>query len=68
MNIELHSEPVFGNNHQYIKTKVKSYGDKVIPNFQDYRILKENASCKCLSLIMLDSDTRVNKDYYPQTL
>ena len=29
---------------------------------------KENASYKCLSLIMLDSMIRVNKRYYPQTL
>ena len=29
-------------------------------------MLKENASYKCLSLIMLDSVIRVNKKYYPQ--
>ena len=29
---------------------------------------KENPSCKCLSLIMLDSVIRANKKYYPQTL
>ena len=29
---------------------------------------KENASYKCLSLIMLDYVNRVNKKYYPQTL
>ena len=28
---------------------------------------KENASYKCISLIMLDSVIRVNKKYYPQT-
>ena len=32
------------------------------------RILKENASYKCLSLIMLDSVVEANKKYYPQTL
>ena len=32
------------------------------------KILKENASCKCLSLIMLDSAIRVRKKYYTQTL
>ena len=31
-------------------------------------MLKENASYKGLSLVILDSVTRVNKDYYPQTL
>ena len=29
---------------------------------------KENASYKCLSLIILDSVIRVDKKYYPQTL
>ena len=29
---------------------------------------KENASYKCLSLIVLDSVIRVNKKYYPQTV
>ena len=28
---------------------------------------KENASYKCVSLIMLDSVISVNKKYYPQT-
>ena len=31
-------------------------------------MLKENASYKCLSLIVLESVTRVNKKYYPQKL
>ena len=30
-------------------------------------MLKEKASCKCLSIIMLDSVIRANKKYYPQT-
>ena len=37
-------------------------------NFQGKKVPKENASYKCLSLIMLDSVIRVNKSYYPQTL
>ena len=31
-------------------------------------MLKENASYKCLSLIVLESVTRVNKKYYPQKI
>ena len=27
---------------------------------------KENAPCKCLSIIMLDSVIKANKKYYPQ--
>ena len=28
MNIKFDSEPVYGNSDKYIKTKIKSYGDK----------------------------------------
>ena len=45
-----------------------SYGYKVNTNFQGKKIPKENASYKCLSLIMLDSVIRVSKKYYPQAL
>ena len=66
MNIEFDSEPVYGDGDKYIKTKIKIYGDRL--NFQGKNVHKENASYKCLSLIMLDSVTRVNKKHYPQTL
>ena len=56
MNIEFVSDPVYGDNDKYIKIKIKSYGD----NFQGNKIPKENASYKCLSLIMLDSVISVN--------
>ena len=38
------------------------------PNFQGKKVRKENASYKCLPLIMLDSVIRVNNKDYPQTL
>ena len=66
MNIEFDSEPLYGGNDKQIKAKIKSYGDKVNTNFQVKKILKENASYKCLSLIMLDSVIRVCKKYYRQ--
>ena len=68
MNIEFESESVYGDNDKCIKTKIKLYGDKVNTNFQGKQIPKENASYKCLSLIMLNSVIRVNKKYYPQTV
>ena len=61
MNIEFDSEPVYGDNDKYIKTKKKSYGDKVKTTFQGNKVPKENVSYSCLSLIMLDSAIRVNK-------
>ena len=65
---EFDSEPVYGDNDKYIKTKITSYGDKVNTNFQGKKVPKENASYKQLSLIMLDSVIRVNKKHHPQTL
>ena len=68
MNIKFDSEPVYGDNDKHIKAKINLYGDKINTNFQGKKIPKENASYKCLSLIMLDSVIRANKKYYPQTL
>ena len=65
---EFDSDLVYGDNDKYIKTKIKIYKDRVNTNFQGKKVPKENASYKCLSLIMLDSVIRVNKNYYPQTL
>ena len=37
-------------------------------NFHNKKMPKEKTSCKCLSIIMLDSVIKANKNYYPQTL
>ena len=68
MNIEFDSKPVYGDGDKYIQTKIKMYGGRVNENFQGKKVPKENALCKYLSLIILDSVIRVNKKYYPQTL
>ena len=67
MNKEIDSEPVYGDNDKHIKTNIESYGDKVNTNFQGKKVPKENASYRCLLLIMFDSVIKVNKKYYPQT-
>ena len=54
LNIEFDSEPVYVDVDKYIKTKIKMYGDRVNTNFQGKKVPKENASHKCISLIMLD--------------
>ena len=68
LNVEFDSEPVYGDVDKDIKTKIKMYGDRGNTNFQGKKVPKENASYKCISLIMLDSVIRVNKKYYSQTL
>ena len=68
MNIGFDSEPVYGDGDKYIKAKIKMYEGRVNTNFQGKKVRKENASYKCISLIVLDSVIRVNKKYYPQPL
>ena len=41
MNIEFYSDPVYGDNDKYIKTKVKSYGDKLNTKFKGKKIPKK---------------------------
>ena len=65
MNIEFDSELVYSDGDKYIKEKIKMYEDRVNTNFQGKKVPKENASYKCLSLIVLDHAIKVNKKYYP---
>ena len=67
MSIDFESKPTYGYNHKYIKTKIKAYGDSMITNFHNKKIPKEKVSCKCLSIIMLDSVIESDENYYAQT-
>ena len=67
ITINFDSEPIYGDDDKYKKTKIMSYGDQVNTNFQENEIPKENASYKFLSSIMLDFVIMTNKKYYPQT-
>ena len=44
LSIKFDSEPVYGDNDKYIKTKIKIYEDRVNINFQGKKLPKENAS------------------------
>ena len=66
MNIKFDSKPVYDDNDKYINTKVKIYDNNVNTNFHGKKVPKENASCKFLSLIMLNSLVKVKKN--PQTV
>ena len=68
MKIKFESNPVYGDDNKYIKTKMKIYADSIITNFHNKKMPKEKAPCKCLSIIMIDSVIKANKKYYPQTL
>ena len=68
MNTNFESKPIYGYDDKYIKTKIKIYADSIITNFHNKRMPEEKAPCKSLSIIMIDSVTKANKKYYPQTL
>ena len=68
MKINFESNPVYGDDVQYIKTKIKISLGSVITNFHNKIIPIEKAPCKYLSIIMLESVIKANKKYYPQTL
>ena len=67
MKIDFESKPVYGDDDKYIKTKIKTYEKSIITNFHNKKTPKEKASCKCLSIIMIDSVIKANKKHYPQT-
>ena len=68
LKIELDSEPVYGDNDKYIKTKTIIYKNSMFTIFQDKNMPKEKVPCKCVSIIMLYSVIKAKKKYYPQTL
>ena len=68
IKITFESEPVYGEDLKYIKTKIKTYAGNIITNFHNKKIPKEKTPCKCLSIIIIDSVIKANKKYYPQTL
>ena len=66
LNIKLDSEPIYGDNDKYIKTKIKTYGGGVIRNFKGEKMPKEKGPCKSLSIIMLDFVVKTKERYYSQ--
>ena len=68
MKIDFESKPVYGDDDKYIKTKIKTYEKSIITNFHNKKTPKEKASCKCLSIIMIDSVIKANEKCCPQKL
>ena len=46
LNTKFDSEPFYGDNDKYIKTKIKTYDSNVNTNFQGKKEPPENASYK----------------------
>ena len=67
---KFNSETVYCD--KYTKTKIKSYNNDIRTNFHgegnSRKVPKESCTCKCFSLISLDSAIQMGKMYYLQTL
>ena len=55
---KIYSKPVY--NEKFLKTKVKSYNEKIITSFHNNSIPKEGSQYICLSVILIDSVYRKN--------
>ena len=61
---EFYSEPIY--DEKYLKAKIKSYNGKINTNFHNNKIPKEGSPFICLSVILIDSVFKTDKNYYPQ--
>ena len=49
-----------------MKTKIKSYNRKINTNVHNNKIPNEGSHCIFLSVILIDSVYKKDKNYYPQ--
>ena len=68
LKTEFDSDPVYGDNDKYIKTKVETHAGSMITNFDIKKTPKEKEPYKFLSMIMLDSVIKAKKKYCPKKL
>ena len=57
-------EPVYDDRH--IKTKIKTYGDKVYTNFCGLNVPEDDMECESFTVISIDSLLVYNNKYYLQ--
>ena len=50
-NIELNALPVYDN--RYVKTKIRTYGDKVYTNFRGLNVPEDGVECELLQSFLL---------------
>ena len=59
-NIELNALPVYDD--RYIKTKIRTYGDKVYTNFRGLNVPEDDIECESFTVISIDSLLVYNKN------
>ena len=57
----LGSKPVY--NEKYLKTKIKSWKERISTNFQSDKLPVEGSHWICLSLIMVNSHVKIDEKY-----
>ena len=60
--MEFDSELVY--DEKYLKTKIKSYNKKINTNFHNNKIPKEDSKYICLSVILINSLYRKDKNLF----
>ena len=63
-NIKLNALPVYGD--RYIKTKIKTFGNKVYINFRGLTVPEDDIQCGSFTIFSIDSLLVYNKKYYLQ--
>ena len=53
-------------NDKYLKTKIKSYKERVNANFHSNKVPKEDSQCISISIILNNSVFGTGKNYYPK--
>ena len=62
--MDLNALPVYGD--RYIKTKIRTYGDKVYTNFRGLNVPRNDIGCECFTVISNDSLLVYENKYYLQ--
>ena len=61
-DIKLNALPVYDD--RYVKTKIRTHGDKVYTNFRDLNIPEDDIECESFTVISVDSLLVYEKKYY----
>ena len=61
-NLELNALPIYDD--RYIKTKIRTHGDKVYTNYQALNVPEYDTECESLIVISIDSLLVYDSKYY----
>ena len=72
MDTAFNTNPTYGDDDKYIKTKIKTYEDNITTNVYNKKgsnkVPEEKIPHKCLLIIILDSILYAYEKYHPQNI